>query len=130
MTGGDRLHIFNLMVKYLAENLDAVFSALGDPTRRAILARLAQGETRVTELAEPHHMSLPAISKHLRVLETAGLITKQKAGRVVKCRLNADPLKEASDWVGHYRCFWEGQFDRLEQYLDGVSPKPRENSDE
>ena len=118
------------MVKCSTESLDAVFSALGDPTRRAILARLAEGETRVTELAEPHRMSLPAISKHLRVLETAGLVTKQKAGRVVRCSLNADPLKDAADWVGRYRRFWEGQFDRLERYLEDVSPKPEENADD
>lgn len=110
------------MVKCSPESLDAVFSALGDPTRRAILARLAEGETRVTELAEPHRMSLPAISKHLRVLETAGLVTRQKAGRVVRCSLNADPLKNAADWVGHYRRFWDGQLGRLERYLDDVAP--------
>lgn len=130
LTGECLAPIFNQMVKYSTESLDAVFSALGDPTRRAILAQLAEGETRVTELAEPHRMSLPAISKHLRVLESAGLVTKQKAGRVVRCSLNADPLKDAAEWVGHYRRFWEGQFDRLERYLEDVSPKPEENTDD
>ena len=118
------------MVNYSSESLDAVFSALGDPTRRAILAQLADGETRVTELAAPHDMSLPAISKHLRVLETAGLVSKQKAGRVVRCSLNAEPLKDAADWVDRYRRFWEGQFDRLERYLEDVSPKPEGKEDE
>ena len=118
------------MVNYTSESLDAVFSALGDPTRRAILARLAEGETRVTELAAPHDMSLPAISKHLRVLETAGLVSKQKAGRVVRCSLNAEPLKDAADWVERYRRFWEGQFDRLERYLEDVSPKSEGETDE
>ena len=122
--------IFNQMVYYSTETLDAVFSALGDPTRRAILAQLAEGETRVTELATPHRMSLPAISKHLRVLESAGLVRKQKAGRVVRCSLNADPLKEAADWVERYRRFWEGQFDRLERYLEDVAPNTKESSDD
>ncbi len=118
------------MVNYSTESLDAVFSALGDPTRRAILSQLAEGETRVTELASPHHISLPAISKHLRVLESAGLLSKQKAGRVVRCSLNAEPLKEAADWVESYRRFWEGQFDRLERYLEDVSPKSEEKPDD
>ena len=118
------------MVKYSSESLDAVFSALGDPTRRAMLARLAEGETRVTELAAPHRMSLPAISKHLRVLESAGLVSKQKAGRVVRCSLNAEPLKDAADWVELYRRFWVGQLDRLERYLEDVSPKPEGKKDE
>ncbi len=122
LTAVSGLFIFNQMVKYVTESLDAVFSALGDSTRRAILAQLTEGETRVTELAEPHHMSLPAISKHLRVLETAGLVTKQKSGRVVRCSLNADPLKDAADWVGHYRRFWDDQLGRLERYLDDVAP--------
>ncbi len=110
--------------------LDAVFSALGDPTRRAILARLAEGETRVTELAAPHAMSLPAISKHLRVLESAGLVSREKAGRVVRCSLNAEPLKDAADWVERYRRFWDQQFDRLERYLEDVAPKTEGTTDE
>lgn len=118
------------MVNYSPENLDAVFSALGDPTRRAILAQLAEGETRVTELAAPHAMSLPAISKHLSVLETAGLVTRQRAGRVVRCSLNADPLKDAADWVGRYRRFWDAQFDRLERYLEEVAPDTKGDSDD
>ena len=117
------------MVYYCSESLDAVFSALGDPTRRAILAQLVEGETRVTELAEPHSMSLPAISKHIRVLETAGLVTKQKAGRVVRCSLNAEPLKDAADWVGHYRRFWDDQLGRLERYLEHVTPNTGKTDD-
>ena len=117
------------MVNQSSESLDAVFSALGDPTRRAILAQLAEGETRVTELAEPHRISLPAISKHLRVLESAGLVTKRKAGRVVRCSLSAEPLKGAADWVGHYRRFWEDRLGRLERYLEDVAPNKGKKDD-
>lgn len=106
------------MVKYQEAALDTVFSALGDATRRAILARLAEGDARVTELAAPHDMSLPAVSKHLRVLENAGLLRKEKDGRVIRCRLDPDALKNAADWVEQYRQFWEGQFDQLAHYLD------------
>ena len=115
------------MVNYQTESLDAVFSALGDTTRRAILAQLADGEARVTDLAAPHAMSLPAISKHLRVLETAGLISKQRQGRVIRCALEADPLREAADWVEQYRRFWEQQFDRLASYLEETAPPTGEN---
>lgn len=109
------------MVKYQDTELDTVFSALGDATRRAILARLAaEGECRVTELAAPYRMSLPAVSKHLRVLENAGLVTKRKDGRVVRCRLEPAPLKQAADWVEQYRAFWDGQFDRLAAYLEAA----------
>lgn len=114
----------NQMVNYQTQTLDAVFSALGDPTRRAILARLAQGETSVSALAEPHDMSLPAISKHLRVLENAGLVSREKTGRVVRCRLEADPLKGAADWIAAYRQFWEDQLDALASYLENVGPAP------
>ena len=114
------------MVNYQTNSLDAVFSALGDPTRRAILARLAQGETRVSELARPHHMSLPAISKHLRVLESAGLVRKEKHGRVINCSLAPDPLKGAADWIDQYRQFWEAQLDALAEYLDRVQTKEPE----
>ncbi len=108
----------NRMVKQSSHALDAVFSALGDPTRRAILARLAEGESRVTDLAVPYRMSLPAVSKHLRVLEGAGLVKKIKDGRVIRCSLEPKPLKSAADWVARYRCFWEAQFDALAGYLD------------
>jgi DNA-binding transcriptional ArsR family regulator len=99
------------------DTLDTTFAALADPTRRAILARLASGEASVTELAEPFEMTLPAISKHLKVLERAGLISRGRVAQSRPCRLEAAPLREAADWVGHYRQFWEGSFDRLDDYL-------------
>jgi DNA-binding transcriptional ArsR family regulator len=99
------------------DRLDATFSALADPTRRAILARLASGETSVSELAEPFEMSMPAISKHLKVLQRAGLIERGREAQWRPCRLAAGPLKDASDWLDHYRRFWEESFDRLEEYL-------------
>jgi DNA-binding transcriptional ArsR family regulator len=99
------------------EHLNATFSALADPTRRAILARLASGETSVSELAEPFEMSLPAISKHLKVLQRAGLIERGREAQWRPCRLAAAPLKDASDWLERYRRFWEESFDRLEEYL-------------
>jgi DNA-binding transcriptional ArsR family regulator len=97
--------------------LDLTFSALADPTRRAILARLALGKTTVTELAEPFAMSLPAISKHLKVLQRAGLITRGREAQWRPCRLDPEPLKQAADWLEHYRKFWEESLDRLEAYL-------------
>lgn len=97
--------------------LDTTFAALADPTRRAILARLAQGEASVLELAEPFDMSLPAISKHLKVLERAGLIERGRDAQRRPCRLKAAPLKEVADWAESYRRFWEESFDRLEDYL-------------
>jgi len=101
-----------------SESLNAVFSALADPTRRAILDRLARGEARVTELADPHDMSLPAVSKHLKVLEDAGLILREKDGRVHRMNLNSKPMKDAAAWLERYRAFWEGRFDALERFLD------------
>src|SRR3954467_13203650 len=98
-------------------HLDATFAALADPTRRAILARLAVGETSVSELAEPFKMSLPAVSKHLKVLSRAGLITRTREAQVRPCQLQAAPLKEAAAWVGGYQQFWEQSFDRLDDYL-------------
>lgn len=98
-------------------HLDATFAALADPTRRAILARLAQGEATVTELAAPFAMTLPAISKHLKVLERAGLITRGREAQWRPCRIDAAPLKEAADWVGAYRALWDARFDRLDAYL-------------
>jgi DNA-binding transcriptional ArsR family regulator len=100
-----------------SEHLNATFSALADPTRRAILARLAAGETSVSELAEPFEMSMPAISKHLKVLQRAGLIERGREAQWRPCRLAAAPLKDASDWLDRYRRFWEESFDRLEDYL-------------
>ncbi len=100
-----------------ADALSLTFAALADPTRRAILARLASGELSVTELAEPFDMSLPAVTKHLKVLERAGLITRGREAQWRPCRLEAGPLKNISDWVEHYRQFWERSFDRLDAYL-------------
>ena len=99
------------------DTLDATFAALADPTRRAILARLASGEASVNELAEPFEMTLPAVSKHLKVLERAGLVSRSRVAQSRPCRLEAAPLREAADWVESYRRFWEGSFDRLEDYL-------------
>lgn len=111
-----------------SDRLTATFSALADPTRRAILARLTLGETSVGELAEPFDMSLPAISKHLKVLERAGLIARGRDAQRRPCRLAAAPLHEVSDWVATYRRFWEQRLDRLEAYLheaQAPSPAPR-----
>lgn len=98
-------------------SLDTAFSALSDPTRRAILARLALGETSVTELAKPFDMSLPAVSKHLKVLERAGLITRGRAAQWRPCRIEPKALKDIDDWLEHYRRFFEGSLDRLDDYL-------------
>src|SRR3954452_1778331 len=106
------------MVKYPSRTLDATFAALADPTRRQILAHLARGDRRVTDLARPHDMSLPAISKHLRVLEDAGLLRRRRYGRVHEMQLNAEPLRKAAQWVENYRKFWEGSLDRLAEYLE------------
>ena len=99
------------------DQLSSTFAALADPTRRAILARLALGETSVTELAEPFDMSMPAVSKHLKVLERAGLIARGREAQWRPCRLEAAPLKTAAQWIDEYRRFWEESFDRLEEYL-------------
>lgn len=101
----------------LEEQLDSVFAALADPTRRAILSRLAKGEKSVTELAEPFEMSMPAVSKHLKVLERAGLIERSREAQYRPCKLNAEPLKEVAGWVERYRKHWEESFDRLDDYL-------------
>src|SRR5213594_4391125 len=97
--------------------LSATFAAIADPTRRAILARLASGEASVTELAEPFTMSLPAISKHLKVLERAGLIARGREAQWRPCRLEAAPLEQAADWLEHYRRFWDQSLGRLDDYL-------------
>jgi DNA-binding transcriptional ArsR family regulator len=101
----------------IVDQLSTTFAALADPTRRAILARLTTGEATVTELAEPFAMSLPAVSKHLKVLERAGLIARGREAQWRPCRLEAGPMKEATAWLEHYRRFWEQSFDRLEDYL-------------
>ena len=109
------------------EELDAVFGALADPTRRAILARLARGAASVTELAGPFEMSLPGISKHLKVLRRAGLIEQGREAQWRPCRLEAGPLKEVNDWIGTYRRFWEETFDRLDEYLRELQEKEKEH---
>src|SRR5271157_6374957 len=101
------------MVKH-STSLDSTFGALADPTRRAILATLMLGRSSISELARPHRMSLPAVMKHLRVLEKAGLVTQRKFGRTRRCRLAARPLKKAEAWISQYRAFWETQFDALD----------------
>jgi DNA-binding transcriptional ArsR family regulator len=106
------------MVKYFSSRLDQTFAALADPTRRQMLEQLARGNRCVTDLARPHPMSLPAISKHLRVLEKAGLLRRRRYGRVHQLRLEAKPLKQAALWVEEYRKFWEESFDRLAAYLE------------
>jgi DNA-binding transcriptional ArsR family regulator len=106
------------MVNYSSATLSRTFAALADPTRRRILAHLAQGDKRITHLARPHAMSLPAVSKHLRVLEKAGLLRRRRYGRVHEMQLDAKPLKQAAQWVEEYRKFWGGSLDRLAAYLE------------
>jgi DNA-binding transcriptional ArsR family regulator len=110
--------MLNQMVKYSSRSLNHTFAALADPTRRRILAHLARGNQRVTHLAKPHAISLPAVSKHLRVLEKAGLLRRRRHGRVHEMRLDAKPLRQAAHWVEEYRKFWQGSLDRLAQYLE------------
>lgn len=117
------------MVNHEASSLDTTFSALADPTRRAILARLAEGEASVGDLAAPFDVSLPAISRHLRVLSEAGLIAQEKDGRVRRCRLVAEPMKDAANWIERYHRFWEEQFDRLAEYLESTKDKPKVNKE-
>ncbi len=114
------------MVKYQTDQLTATFQALADPTRRAILARLALGETSVGKLAEPFQISLPAVSKHLKVLEGAGFLAREKDGRVHRCRLEAAPIKQAAAWIDDYRRFWEVQLDQLARYLEQSNPLPQD----
>jgi DNA-binding transcriptional ArsR family regulator len=111
----------------LADRLSATFAALADPTRRAILARLASGETSVTELAEPFDMSLPAVSKHLKVLERAGLILRGREAQWRPCRIEPRALKEVDDWLERYRRFWEQSFDRLDDYLRELQAKEKKD---
>lgn len=107
------------------DRLSATFQALADPTRRAILARLADGEASVTELARPFEMSLPAVSKHLKVLERAGLVQRGRHAQWRPCRLRPEPLREASDWVEQYRRLWEERYDQLEDYLKTMQEDAR-----
>jgi len=106
-----------------ADQLSATFAALADPTRRAILAHLLSGERSVTELAEPFDMSMPAVSKHLRVLERAGLIARRREAQFRRCRIEAVPLKQVAEWAEHYRLIWEERFERLDTYLQRVKTK-------
>jgi DNA-binding transcriptional ArsR family regulator len=108
-----------------ADRLTTTFAALADPTRRAILARLSLGEASVTELAEPFEMSLPAVSKHLKVLEQAGLIARGREAQWRPCRLDAGPLKDIDDWLERYRRFWEESFERLDEYLKELQKKEK-----
>jgi DNA-binding transcriptional ArsR family regulator len=109
----------------MTDRLSTAFAALADPTRRAILARLASGEASVTELAEPFAMSMPAVSKHLKVLERAGLIARGREAQWRPCRLEPEPLRNVADWVDHYRRFWEQSFDRLDEYLRTLQEKDK-----
>jgi DNA-binding transcriptional ArsR family regulator len=111
-----------------SDHLSTVFAALADPTRRAILARLAAGETSVGELAKPFKISAPAVTKHLKVLERAGLITRGREAQWRPCRLEATPLSEVADWVEHYRRFWEQSLDRLDDYLQQLQSKEKKHA--
>jgi DNA-binding transcriptional ArsR family regulator len=113
------------------DQLSMTFTALADPTRRAILARLAEGEATVTELAAPFDLSLPGVSKHLKVLQRSGLITQGRQAQWRPCRLEAGPLKDVSTWVDHYRRFWDERLDRLDEYLRELSKKePKHGRDQ
>jgi len=112
------------------DHLSLTFGALADPTRRAVLARLRLGEASVTELAAPFAVSLPAITKHLKVLEKAGLIVRSREAKWRPSRLDAGPLKEAADWIGEYRDFWEAKFDRLDAYLKEIQEMEREKEED
>ncbi|HZR44194.1 MAG TPA: metalloregulator ArsR/SmtB family transcription factor [Ktedonobacteraceae bacterium] len=129
MTTIHALHIINYMVNDSSERLNTIFMALADPTRRAILERLARGEASGTELARPFAISVPAISKHLRVLEHADLILHRKDGRTHWFRLSASPMREAADWLEHYQQFWEAQFDSLETYLQTTADEEQDIDD-
>jgi DNA-binding transcriptional ArsR family regulator len=111
-----------------SDALSATFAALADPTRRAILSRLASGEASVTQLAQPFEMSMPAISKHLKVLEHAGLISRGREAQWRPCRIEAAPLRDISEWVEHYRRFWEQSFDRLDDYLQELKSKEKKHA--
>ncbi len=112
------------------DHLSLTFAALADPTRRGILARLSQGEASVTELAKPFDLSLPGISKHLKVLQRAGLITQSRSAQWRPCRLEGSRLKEAADWVGEYRRFWDESFERLDEVLQDLIQKEKTDESE
>ena len=118
------------MVESRSRVLDRTFGALADPTRRRILAQLAKGEGCVTALARPHAMSLAAVSKHLIVLEKAGLVKRRRKGRVHSLALEARPMKEAQEWIDRYRKFWEGNLDQFEKYLDKLQTKETKHDDD
>jgi DNA-binding transcriptional ArsR family regulator len=122
--------IFNRMVEYSSKVLDRTFGALADPTRRRILAQLAKGGECVTNLARPHAMSLAAVSKHLIVLEKAGLVRRRRQGRVHSLTLEAKPMKEAQAWINRYREFWEANLDRFEDYLNTLQKKENKHDDD
>jgi DNA-binding transcriptional ArsR family regulator len=115
------------MVKCSSRLLDDTFSALADPTRRRILEDLAGGDRCVTDLARPYAMSLPAVSKHLRVLERAGLIRRRRCGRLHSLKLEAEPMKQAAEWIEEYRRFWEASLDRLDDYLKQLQARPKKD---
>ncbi len=117
------------MVKYSEDRVSRVFAALADPTRRAMLAQLALGETTVSELAAPYNMSLPAASKHIAGLESAGLVKKRKTGRVVRCRFVPSRLREAMDWMSRYERFWTERLDALDEYLELKNAGDQNNGD-
>jgi DNA-binding transcriptional ArsR family regulator len=112
------------------DRLSETFAALANPTRRAILARLAQGQANVNELAEPFDMMLPAISKHIKVLERAGLISRGRRAQYRPCALNAAPLADVSSWAEQYRPVWEARFDRMDEYIQHLQPRPESDSDD
>src|SRR5260221_7541276 len=122
--------IFNHMVEYNSKVLDRRFGALADPTRRRILAQLAKGGECVTDLARPHAMSLAAVSKHVIVLEKAGLVKRRRKGRVHSLALEAKPMQEAQAWIDRYRRFWEGNLDQFEKYLDNLQTKESKHDDD
>jgi DNA-binding transcriptional ArsR family regulator len=114
------------MVKCSSRLLSRTFAALADPTRRGILEHLASGDRCVTDLARPHSMSLPAVSKHLRILENAGLVSRRRRGRVHSLKLQTAPMQQAQAWIEEYRKFWEGSFDRLDEYLKQLQAREKD----
>ena len=116
-------------MKTASDPLSTTFQALADPTRRAILARLALGEASVSDLAEPFAISLPAVSRHLKVLEQAGLVSRTREAQWRPCQLNAGPLKDAAGWIEHYRRFWDGSFERMDAYLAELQAKEAKDHD-
>jgi DNA-binding transcriptional ArsR family regulator len=112
-------------MKHAEDKLTLTFLALSDPTRRAILSKLSSGDATVQELSEPFDISAPAITKHLKVLEKAGLISRGRTAQWRPCRIEAEPLKEAADWIDYYRNFWEESFDRLDDYLKTITTKKK-----